>query len=215
MAKVCETCGYQTKDDEKEKCPFCGAPLQPGGEAVEETVVVSARTRKPGVELKPLFVPLVLIAVVGAALLYILMAPEQVGKQIRQVTSDWEAQAAEAQTYMKNLKEQGKAEAEEETTATDPSGNEILTDFEVPGVSVQPEYVLADSARTTWTVVTSDENLNLRAGPGTEYDILGKLDAGVQVVGCGYSSSGPSNWIVVEVNGQYGWVCTDYLQQNG
>lgn len=220
MAKICETCGYQTNNEQKETCPFCGATLRHSEESVDETVAAPARRRTPRGSIGPLLTPLVLIAVVGVALLYILLAPEQVSKQLRQVTNAWEEKTAEADAYMKNLKEQAKTETDEEnaednTTGTDPSGNEILTDFEVPGVSVQPEYVLADSARSLWTVVTNEENLNLRAGPGTEYDIIGKLDAGVQVVGCGYSTNGPSNWIVVEINGQYGWACTDYLQQNG
>lgn len=220
MAKMCETCGYQTNDEQKETCPFCGATMRHSEESVDETVAASARSRTPGLSIGPLLAPLVLIVVVGAALLYILLAPEQVGKQMQQVTTAWEEKTAEADAYMKNLKAQAKTEtdeenAEENMTETDPSGNEILTDFEVPGVSVQPEYVLADSARSLWTVVTNEGNLNLRAGPGTEYDVIGKLDTGVQVVGCGYSTTGPSNWIVVESNGQYGWVCTDYLQQNG
>lgn len=212
MARICGSCGFQTQDDQQEICPFCGATLQRSSEQVEETLSTQKRHSKLEISIGPLLMPLILIAVMVSVLVYIFVQPEQVERQIGQINTAVQEKAA--QMEIAQQEGQGQQEAEEEAVATDPSGNEIITDFQIPGVSVQPEYVLAESAHTTWTVATSGGKLNLRAGPGTEYDILSQVDEGVQVVGCGYSTTGPSNWIVVEINGQYGWACADYLKQN-
>lgn len=207
MAKKCSLCGYFTQNDTQTECPYCGAALGPEGADTAKR----AKGRHRGVgfsfSLRQSIVPLCLIVVMLAVLMYMLLKPEQVREKVQTVEQNAASLATQALD--------GEAEPTQEPVATDPSGNEVLPDTQLPGLVQQPEYVLAESARNSWTVSTKSDNLNMRAGPGTEYDIVGKLPSGTQVTGCGYSSNGPSNWIVVEYQGTYGWACTDYLQNNG
>ena len=60
----------------------------------------------------------------------------------------------------------------------------------------------------------STNRLNLRAGPGLEYDILGKISSSTLRV-YGYSSAAPG-WALVRYDPlydvpQFGWVSTAYL----
>lgn len=221
MAKVCEECGYQTWDDMKTTCPVCGAKLQQSTEMQEQPDTKQKRFVKPKMQVQQFMLPIILIVIMAAVLLYVLTAPDQVREQMTAATSAVQRQIDEVEENLPQQEEsqlqEGESSEPQETIEpeTDPSGNEILTDFEIPGVVVQPEYVLAESARSLWTVSTVSSNLNLRAGPSTDYDVVGKLSKGTQVTAWGYSTDGPSNWIVVEYNGQYGWACTDYLQQVG
>lgn len=225
MALTCKNCGYRTQDDSITNCPRCGRPM--GSESEPEEA--PARAAGPAFSgIRPYIAPLILIVLVLAALVFLLSQPkgsslfENIPTPPASVTADQgEADAAESGDAVAESGDGAESgdttEPEAESTsgvATDPSGNEILTDTTLPGLDVQPEYVLADSARHLWTVTTKNDALNMRSGPDTSYTVLGKLSKGTQVVGCGYSSNGPSNWIVVEYNGQYGWACTDYMTQN-
>mgnify|MGYP000396216201 CR=1 FL=1 len=56
------------------------------------------------------------------------------------------------------------------------------------------------------------ERLNLRAGPGTGYDIIGKIPDYLRLRVYGTMSSAPG-WALVQYDQQYGWVSTEYLQR--
>lgn len=207
MALICKKCGYRTEDNGTTNCPRCGAPMETELDPV-------AVPNTPGI--KPYLAPIVLIVLVLAALIYLMSRPkgsslfENMPKAPSPLLTAAQGDADAAESGGMTEPEEGSSSG----VSTDPSGNEILTDYNLPGLDVQPEYVLAESARTSWTVSTQNDNLNMRSGPDTNYTIVGKLSEGTQVVGWGYSSNGPSNWIVVEYNGQYGWACTDYMKQN-
>lgn len=79
------------------------------------------------------------------------------------------------------------------------------------GDVVQPETTLAQEARPH--AFTSVE-LNLRKGPGTDYDRIEILPEGATVIEAGYSASAPE-WLYVEWDGQFGWVAAEYLNFEG
>lgn len=60
--------------------------------------------------------------------------------------------------------------------------------------------------------VVSVEVGNLRAGPGTEYDIIGKVKEGDRVTVSTRNSAG--DWVKVKVSGQNGWLSVTLLELN-
>ena len=66
-------------------------------------------------------------------------------------------------------------------------------------------YSSAKSAK-----VNVAETLNLRSGPGTEYDVLTKIDNAETVTLLGENSAG--NWYYIRYNSYVGWVFKDYIQ---
>ena len=57
---------------------------------------------------------------------------------------------------------------------------------------------------------TAEANLALRTGPGTDYSQLDSVPPSTEVECLGRSQEA-DNWILVRYEGQYGWLCTDYL----
>lgn len=213
MKKTCSVCGYTAQDFSENVCPYCGGKMETAKQGTDKPVS-GGKFRVP---IQQIWLPLCLIAALALLLVYVLLEPNKVRSQMTEVTNSVQ-QAMDEFQPTENQEETTETEQSEEETeqlTTDPSGNEILPDTQLPNISVQPEYVLAESARNEWTVITKSDNLNMRSGPGTEYDVVGKMPSGAQVTACGYSSNGPGNWIVVEYQGTYGWACTDYLQSNG
>ncbi len=62
-------------------------------------------------------------------------------------------------------------------------------------------------------LITSDRNMNLRAGPGTEFERLEVLDAGEGAALVSVSASG--EWYQIAVNGQLAWIYADFVQATG
>lgn len=57
--------------------------------------------------------------------------------------------------------------------------------------------------------MTDGNNLNMRGGPGTDYDKIGQVPASTGVTALGTNEDG--SWIVVNYNGTYGWLKTEFL----
>lgn len=53
--------------------------------------------------------------------------------------------------------------------------------------------------------------MNLRAGPGTNFDKVTSVPAGTAVTALGTNSDG--SWVVVQVGGQFGWLKVEFLNQ--
>ena len=51
--------------------------------------------------------------------------------------------------------------------------------------------------------------MNLRAGPGTDFDKVAQIPAGTEVTALG--TNGDESWIMVQYEGQYGWLAKEYL----
>ena len=59
--------------------------------------------------------------------------------------------------------------------------------------------------------VNSEDGLNLRCGPGEEYDILLVVPYKTEVIEEGWNDG----WIYIRYEGQYGWVKSDYVKPTG
>ena len=93
--------------------------------------------------------------------------------------------------------------------------------YTIPGVTKPdplddlPEDITAPDTRTFSyaRVITEGERLNLRAGPGTEYDIVGKIPEYTSLRIYGSSNMAPA-WVLVQYQGQFGWSNLDYLERS-
>ena len=56
----------------------------------------------------------------------------------------------------------------------------------------------------------ADANMNLRAGPGTDFDKVAQIPMGTAVTALGSNADG--SWVVVQYNGKYGWLAKQYLE---
>ena len=79
---------------------------------------------------------------------------------------------------------------------------------EYEGLSVQPTTYYNEGEQPTYTV-TDGNNLNMRGGPGTDYDKIGQVPASTGVTALGTNEDG--SWVVVNYNGTYGWLKTEFL----
>ncbi|MCD7902707.1 MAG: DUF4366 domain-containing protein [Oscillospiraceae bacterium] len=68
-----------------------------------------------------------------------------------------------------------------------------------------------DTAAAVGTVVNVNSRLNLRAGAGTDHEIIGQLLPGTEVEVIGQAGG----WYLVTVSGQTGYVYGDYLEVQG
>lgn len=76
------------------------------------------------------------------------------------------------------------------------------------GKLVEPSIRIANGYHGT---VNSDGGLNLRCGPGSDYDILMVVPDGAEVVEEGWDNG----WIYIRHDGQYGWVNSEYVTPTG
>lgn len=95
-------------------------------------------------------------------------------------------------------------------------------EYSIPGVTKPdpladlPADITAPDTRPTLTdlvffsVDTAGERLNVRTGPGLEYDILDKLSDAAQVRLYGTLSTAPG-WALVKYGRKFGWVSQDFL----
>ncbi|MCZ7544501.1 MAG: SH3 domain-containing protein [Anaerolineae bacterium] len=99
------------------------------------------------------------------------------------------------------------------TATASPSATLTLT----PSVTLtaSPTEVLptATNTPTVTVAVLGEEDLNLRAGPGTEYAIVGFLPIGVSVPMIGRTLD--NLWYVVEIDGVQAWVASWLVTVNG
>lgn len=80
---------------------------------------------------------------------------------------------------------------------------------QLPATIVQPDRLAEPGERTAYTTTWQD-NLKVRAGPGTSYPELSKLPPGTPVEKLGASNSA-ENWLLIRYTSLVGWVCSDYL----
>ena len=76
------------------------------------------------------------------------------------------------------------------------------------GLSVQPTTIYNEGEQPSYTV-TPDNNLNMRSGPSTDYDLLAKIPASTGVTALGANEDG--SWVVVNYDGKYGWLKAEFL----
>ena len=76
------------------------------------------------------------------------------------------------------------------------------------GLSVQPTTYYNECEQPSYTT-PGDSGMNLRAGPGTDYDKVTSVPAGTGVTALGTNEDG--SWVVVNYDGKYGWLKTEFL----
>lgn len=76
------------------------------------------------------------------------------------------------------------------------------------GLSVQPTTYYNEGEQPSYTT-PGDSGMNLRAGPGTDYDKVTSVPAGTGVTALGTTEDG--SWVVVNYDGKYGWLKTEFL----
>lgn len=102
----------------------------------------------------------------------------------------------------------GSSDAAEATPEPTPESTPEPTPVNFDGLSEQPATVYAEGEQPNFTV-TPDSNMNLRAGPGTDFDKVAQIPAGTAVTALGANAD--ETWVVVQYEGQYGWLAKEYL----
>lgn len=88
--------------------------------------------------------------------------------------------------------------------------------FQIPTVDVP---TVTGTDRGTIVTVKNDEanpQINVRSGPGTEYDKVGTMVANQEAIGVGRTEGG--NWLLIEYQGGpdgYAWVYSSYVDYLG
>lgn len=85
------------------------------------------------------------------------------------------------------------------------SGSTFLLNKDYENVE-QPDYY----ALGFKYIVNSDAGVDMRYGPGEDYEIITNIPDGEEVIerGCGENSE----WTLIEYNGQFGWVAEEFLE---
>lgn len=105
-----------------------------------------------------------------------------------------------------SLPAEGDSSSEAAEPAPEPTPEPTPVNFD--GLSEQPTTVYAEGEQPNFTV-TPDSNMNLRAGPGTDFDKVAQIPAGTAVTALGTNAD--ETWVVVQYEGQYGWLAKEYL----
>lgn len=103
---------------------------------------------------------------------------------------------------------EGTDSASESVAEPTPEPTPEATPASFDGLSEQPTTVYAEGEQPSYTV-TPDSNMNLRAGPGTDFDKVAQIPAGTAVTALGTNAD--ETWVVVQYEGQYGWLAKEYL----
>lgn len=99
-------------------------------------------------------------------------------------------------------------EAPSEAQPAEPE-SEPAASQEFAGLAEQPATLFAQGQQPGYKT-PADANMNLRAGPGTDFDKVAQIPMGTAVTALGSNADG--SWVVVQYNDKYGWLCKQYLE---
>ncbi len=99
-------------------------------------------------------------------------------------------------------------EVSSETQPAEPE-SEAAASQEFAGLAEQPATLFAQGQQPGYKT-PADANMNLRAGPGTDFDKVAQIPMGTAVTALGSNADG--SWVVVQYNDKYGWLCKQYLE---
>lgn len=99
-------------------------------------------------------------------------------------------------------------ETPSETLPAEPE-SEPAASQEFAGLAEQPATLFAQGQQPGYKT-PADANMNLRAGPGTDFDKVAQIPMGTAVTALGSNADG--SWVVVQYNDKYGWLCKQYLE---
>lgn len=100
------------------------------------------------------------------------------------------------------------SEAPSEAQPAEPE-SEPAASQEFAGLAEQPATLFAQGQQPGYKT-PADANMNLRAGPGTDFDKVAQIPLGTAVTALGSNADG--SWVVVQYNDKYGWLCKQYLE---
>lgn len=81
-----------------------------------------------------------------------------------------------------------------------------------PGLLVQPDILLSTDEQVWLKVTTVSSNLNMRSGPGTNYDLVGQAPHDGYILQIG-GLANDSGWVVVLCDDTYGWIASQYVTE--
>ena len=160
--------------------------------------------------LKPFLIALVVLLLMFAAIIVLLYMRLQTANTRAETLSQ---ELTAVQVQLDDLRAQRAAETPTPTPTEAPTPTPEPTPEPTPvpeyeGLSVQPTTYYNEGEQPTYTV-TDGNNLNMRGGPGTDYDKIGQVPASTGVTALGTNEDG--SWVVVNYNGTYGWLKTEFL----
>jgi uncharacterized protein YgiM (DUF1202 family) len=82
------------------------------------------------------------------------------------------------------------------------------TDNDDKGQLVEPSRYIENGYHGT---VNAEDGLNLRCGPGSDYDILLVIPYKTEVIEEGWNAG----WLYVSYDGRYGWINSEYITPSG
>lgn len=85
---------------------------------------------------------------------------------------------------------------------------EISTTVNLSYRPSEDEFLPASQSYT----VDSDDGMNMRSGPGTDYDVLTRLASELRITAYASHQTGDEVWYLVNTGGEWGWVIRDYLK---
>ncbi len=103
---------------------------------------------------------------------------------------------------------EGSDPASESVAEPTPEPTPEATPASFDGLAEQPTTIYNEGEQPSYTV-TPDSNMNLRAGPGTDFDKVAQVPASTTVTALGTNAD--ETWVVVQYEGQYGWLAKEYL----
>lgn len=95
--------------------------------------------------------------------------------------------------------EESSAESESAAAEADPLAT----------LAEQPDTLFEEGQQPNYKT-PADANMNLRAGPGTDFDKVAQIPMGTAVTALGSNADG--SWVVVQYNGKCGWLAKQYLE---
>lgn len=103
----------------------------------------------------------------------------------------------------------------EEGTSTTDGAPTTLDPADLPGEAL--EIFPYDGAELAVVGVAADDTLNVRVGPGTDFEVVAELDPRADgLVATGHNrdiGDGGSLWVEVEVDGRVGWVNRSFVSE--
>ena len=103
---------------------------------------------------------------------------------------------------------EGSDPAAESVAEPTPEPTPEATPASFDGLAEQPTTIYNEGEQPSYTV-TPDSSMNLRAGPGTDFDKVAQVPASTAVTALGTNAD--ETWVVVQYEGQYGWLAKEYL----
>ena len=198
--KYCDNCGKALRDTAL-FCTGCGMPCEEDEEVAAENYQIDETERKNRVLTIVLIVLIVLIIGAAIALTVSLTSGKKADSEETTTVQPREITEYAIETATEAPVTEAQLQPLEPTTmpVVSPTQGSISINNSQAGDSIDRNCYL--------TVQTEGGNLNMRSGPGSDYNIIAAIPNKTNL----FVKECCSNWSLVEYNGKQGWVSTEYL----